>query len=381
MELKLPLSKVKEFISLSKAIETEQSDFENLQVLKYIKIEVDFDICTITKTSLRSFIQFTFDLKHEDCVMIIMEKELIDYCSSSNREDLFITQSEEKETTLTDGYIISEFYNGKYEVKDFFKIPKAGKPTCRLSKEVLLNFNIAKIYSGEDDLRPSFKYIYIDSVYDDKAKEQVSYMYASTMRILYLKKFRFNLPKLALSKDECSTLSKYEYVDYCEVKEDKNWNIYKWNNVVYGFRQSDEALGFPYQMFLNIEKKNYIKFKTDDFINFCNSTKIRMSKADGKATYINSSAKISGTTAELICNDNENRKKNKFNTKVEVVGQPFDFNFDHSQMLDIFKSLPFSEICISDEQTKNEQGAKIADMLGIFSLSDGDYFSLVSKII
>jgi hypothetical protein len=201
------------------------------------------------------------------------------------------------------------------------------------------------------------------------------------MRTLYLKKFNFILPKLSLSKEECSTLSKFEYADYCEVKEEKNWNIYKNNNIVYGFRQNDEATGFNYKMFLNIEKKNYIKFKTDDLINFCNSTKIRMSKADGKATYINSTAKIRGNQCEFICEDNENRKKNRIFSNVDVVGEAFDFIFDHSQMLEIFKSLPYNEICISDEQTKNERGEKIADMLGIFSLLDNDYFSLVSKYV
>lgn len=387
MELKLPLNKVKEFIALSKAVETETSDLDNLQVLKYIKIEIDFDTCTLTKTSLKAFVQLSFDLKAPDSSILVLEKELVDFCSFSNRDTVTITQEPEKDMVLSDGYTYSEHYNGKYEVKDFFKIPKYGKPTVRIPKDVLMNLRFARIYSGTDDLRPMFKYIYIDSMYDEDRKMQVSYMYSSTMRIFFFKRFDYNLPKISLSKEECVALSGFEFIDYCqsEIEGHFNWNIFKNNNTVYGFRQSDEAKGFTYSNFLDIKKNNYIVFKLEDLINFCNSTKIRMSKADGKATYINSKVKleksITGYRAELICDDNENRKKNRIFTDVTVEGEPFDFIIDHSQMLDIFKSLPFNEICISNEQKRNDEGVIMFDALGLFSKLEESYFSLVSKLV
>lgn len=371
MKVTLPTSKLKEFLNLSKFIETEESDLDNLQILKYLKFEIVFDKCTVTKTSLRSFFQFSFDVKHEDCEFIVLESKISDWCSLTTQEKTTITIKQVESKTgithnvvLSDGYYKPKHDGGKYEVKDFFKIANYGQSTKRIPKEVLLALDSAKIYTGTDDLRPMFKFVYLDD----------NYVYSSTMQTFFLKKFEIELPKISLSKLECVILATFPYVEFRTDSEGKSFNVFSFENSVYGFRQEEDARGFAFQSFLPLlEKKQCFKFKTDDFINFCNSTKI-VSKSK-KPVYINSKAFVTENKLKLSYIDTERGIENEIEVECVLNGDEFDFIFDHNQLLEIFKSLPYNDICISNEDHPESNFYA----LSLFNEQDKSYTGLVTK--
>lgn len=369
MIIKLPLEKIKDFLTFASDIQSDKSGIQ--PILKYIKFEIVFGECLVTKYNFEGYVQYSFDSDEEDCEFIIPEKDLIDFCSVSNEpyiiiefgnKNIHIIKNKESKKCYS-----VKYNDGGYKVIDFPKLPVENSQQfteAKLDKNILLAIQMAKPYTGSDELLPQLTSIYIDS----------NYIYAYGGSACYLSKINETLPKIAFSKKETQILSKFDTVDFC-VANELGWNIYKYRNVVYGFRKQEGAVGFDYNLFVSKSKRDlpYFNIKTDDLVAFCTSVKNYCNSNDKTRTnakWKNSNLKLEDGLINLSFDVAEVNEGVSLVCDTTGTLQECDFSFNQTLCTDIFKSLPYNEIFISDA----------GNMFIIYNEQDKNFIGFISKV-
>lgn len=354
-KITLPVKDIKNFFEVSKYVKSEKNDVS--PILRYLKIDIEFGICFITKANLDSFCKYNFSINHDD-ISFLIEEEKLSILVSLTKEDKIEIQYKKDHILLTDGYFKQKCNNISYKVTEFRSIPDFLKSeSFVLNKSILSKLSSAKIFLGKDNIiSPYFLFVYFE---EDK-------IYSSSGQSIYFYKMKDGekVPKFALTENECTLLSGYESVIY---SKSENYNTYKIGNVVYGFIQSSNANYYPAESQTNkAEKKNYAIIKIEDIINFCNSTL----KFSGN-TYCNSDLFVESEISRFVFSDLDKGEENSIETKSTLIGEPFVFRFNPSIWLSIFQNMPYDNICIG-----NEQG-----VVSIWNDSDPQYIGLLSKLM
>lgn len=346
----LSVEKLKEFVALSKFIVSDKSEI--LPVVKYIKITILFNTVTMTKSNIKSFCQYTFDTDSEDCEFLLEERILILFCQHSKGKNVKITI---KDTTviLNDGYYKQKYVPSNHSILDFPKMPQTDLETERIPKEVLDSFKCARMTTGQDTLFPMFMNVY----------SKDNYVFSSDKQRMYIKKFDLDIPEMSLSKTECQLISNFNYIDF---SKSENYNIHRFNSVVYGFVIQEDAKPFDIGRFLNLNRReNYFSIKVEDLINFCDST---ISIAGN--TYCSSTISLQGNNCNIVYDNPERGEMNELDVEIVREGDEFEFQFNPILWNEVLKSLPYDTITISDE----------GPMLNLYNSNDKNYQGLIAKI-
>lgn len=353
MKITLPVKQLKDFFDLSKFVKTEKSDIN--PILKYLKIEIEFNTCFITKSNSEAFCKYNFGIEHDDVSFLIEEEKLLTLISLTKKDKITI-QEQNGQIIISDSYIKYKCSNHTYILTDYKSIPEFDKSQGYLiSKELINKLKIAKNFIGTDKLiMPYFCFVY----YKDNV------LYSSTSQIFYIDELKTSLQKAYFTETECNFLSQYDNVNYCQLE---NYNIYKIGSLVCGFIQLHGANFFDTSSFSQrITKSNYASLKIEDIINFCEST-IKFAK-DGFNT---SSVEFSNSNAKFVFIDKDKGEENIIEVDSSLSGNPFVFHFNPYQLLNVVKNLPYERINIGDEN----------GCVSVWNDNDVKYFSLISKIV
>lgn len=352
MKITLPVKQLKDFFDLSKFVKTEKSDIN--PILKYLKIEIEFNTCFITKSNSEAFCKYNFTIEHDDVSFLIEEEKLLTLISLT-KKDKIVIQEQNGQIVISDEYIKYKCSNHTYELSDYKIIPEFDKSQAGLiGRDLIDKLKIAKNFVGSDKLiMPYFCYVYYTN----------NTLYSSTSQIVYINQIKTNLDKCIFGETECNFLSQFDNVNYCQVD---NYNIYKIGSLACGFLKSESAYFFEIKQFYErVTKSNYASVKVEDIINFCEST-IRFAK-DGFNT---SSVEFVSDKAIFSFIDKDKGEENVIEVESSIKGVYFTFYFNPSQLLNVVKNLPYERINIGDE----------AGCVSIWNENDINYFSLISKI-
>lgn len=344
IELKIPIDRVKEFISLSKFIQSEKLDIS--PILKNIKVEVLFGTCKLIKSNNNSFLEYCFDLDSDDCEFLI-DISYIEHFALNSKETNLSIKIKESVANLTDGYIKQKRNLSAYNIEEFPKLPEFNEDTVALTENFLRALDSAKAHSGKDKLVERFLPVYVDN----------GTIYASSGQVMYINNFKIETPSFALTPNECQLLSSFKSILY---SKSDNYNTYKNGNIVYGFINPEGATGFPYEIISSQFKDGAtVIINKEDFINFCIST-----KTFAGTDFCASTCNINKDSAELIYQDKEKDEENRADIFVKSEDE-FSFNFNPAQIIEIFKSIPYKSlnliendnfIIIKSDEDKNYSG-------------------------
>ena len=365
MFIKLPLQKLKEFTDLSKSLQSSELE----QIYQFIKVEIDFGKCTITKSTRDSFLVYTFDLDAvDDCSFIIQEKVLSDFSNSTNENYVYIELNESggnihkiKDSLNSKKCYEKVFNDGGYKIKDFpsSHVKLDSITYSRLGKNQIDSILRAKSFVGKDDLAPMYNHIFISPTKPDPNKNGKSDLYINSFggQTMYLDRIGSDLsfPFLAISPRESAIITKFEWLDYNS--DTSNFNIYKYGlngEVIYGFSRVEGAnpvdLSLPLSMF---KKDNYFIIKTNDILKFCTSIKLYSGTNDKDredSKWKNSSCTLDFGECTLFFELEKISESIKVICDVTVVGSEFNFNFNQNFLYEIIRGAfsGYDEICISD---------------------------------
>jgi hypothetical protein len=329
-------------------------------ILNYIKVEIVFGVCILTKSNHSQFVQYQFDTDFDDSEFLLLESELKNFSSTSNSKSFTasLDVSNPGSVSLNDGYYNYDFNNSISSgdrilgIDMFPKIPEQKTETIKITKDMISYTNIAKEFASDDVTLPHFMNIYIkeNEVFASDARESFFY-----------KKLHGSFPLIALSKKECILLNNFEYAEYYN---SDNFNCFVYGSAIYGFINKENQSGYEISQFKTFDKSKYLRIKTSDFINFCNAC-VKFSKSK--------SEKIVSTVSRFMYKDSltisysNDNKELKVPVNCESFGiTELDFHFNPTTLLNKVSSMPFEYICISF----------LANKFYLFSEQDADLFSL-----
>ena len=358
--IKLPLDNIKEFLGYASLIPSDKLDL--LPILKYFKVEIIFNECTITKCNGRDFVSYTFSCKEDDYEFLLHENELKTFCSVSNEQFIFIDIS--VKTTLKDTKNYKQSYaNELYDVVDFPKINSYNDEySIRLSKSLLNLISIARNYCGTDDLDSRYSSVYIN-------KEHI---YSTNGNCLFTNKHLEEISSdIVITKRESEVISKLGFVDYMQ---SESQNIFKFDNIIFGFTKIDLVASLPYTLFIEkTKKKNNFKVNVVDLVKFCQAVLSSSSSSTGdkEIKWLNSLCTVDNNNANLLFRLDE-RKEISIDSPAVLEGLAFNFRFNQKMCYPIFKSLPYSEIYVSNEEECNA--------VAIYNKNDPNFIGYIFKI-
>lgn len=331
MKITLSVDEVKKFIQVSDSIKLESKKFS--PVLSYLKLSSSFGECTITKSSQFEYCRYSFDSNNSDFETLIEYDALLELLSKT-KATAFTIETDGKFVHLKDGYYHFRFSTSDAEINNY---PIHNSPNEsayeRLNIDSMKTIQIARGNTGNDKIREFMNFIYID--------KQTIY-WADTSSV-FAKKIEENYSFYALSLAESILLSKFNYVD---ISVQETWNVYRYENAVFGFKNSDGAVGFNYAGFLSyLKRDNFCTINVEDLMNFCTST-LALNK-DAKICTSLFNAKEEKVDLEF--SDLISGLENKLKIKCGLVGNEFSFNFEPRKMIDVIKPLPYNEICLGKE--------------------------------
>lgn len=349
-KISLPLDKVKEFLASSVLIPHK----DIMPITRHIKIEVEFEVCTIIKSNTDSFCRFKFDLENvDDCIFLIDEEYLDHICKHSTETEITLEFSDGF-VDIKDGKMSSKRNLTKFDLIEFPHVPDENEEKIIMQEDAIKSIYCAKNFLATDSLQKMFAYVYVDT----------NVVYASDRNSMYLKSFNYDLPKLAISSIECDMLYSLGAVQYSKAE---NFNTYKRGAVEFGYITHTDSNFFDYKMFQSkCTFKDKFTLQKSEFLKFCNSS---ISFAD-KKTFGVSKAKCSFSFLNFSFKNKDRNEENKMDIQVNSDGNDFEFNFSNNDMSLFLKSLPYDSITVSDE----------GSMIAVTSTEDKNFFSIIMKM-
>lgn len=324
-----PTDKINAFIECAKLVPTDKGDLN--PVFKYIKVEIEFNICTLTKANERGFCQYTFDTIEDDLEpFIVNEKILIAFCDST-KSPTFKLKIEGKNVVLTDGYFKQTSVPIWEEVSSFVKLPDLKVEFERVNRDIIEQITIGSNFISNDELQPTFCSMYSDG----------QTVFSSNQQIIFTKRFKKNIPVLSLTPYEASAVKDLPFFDYfCT----GNINIYKNNNVVYGFRIPEGTKPFPHQIFFDgLDCESFFKIKKEDFLNYCKFI-MKFDEGGNAVSEVN----IERESARIFYENKQSGETNEIFAPILVTGKVDGFYFIPHMINKIFTSIPSDHVCIGE---------------------------------
>ncbi len=348
---------LKEFIRKAGFVKTNSI----IPILEYYRLDISFGEAVLLKHNLSCFVQYNFSVDDLDDLSVLLNEKILVAFVNQTKSDVIDISSNGTITKLTDGYYNVQFDSTGCDISLFPVLPKVIEYQTRLGKELIDAIKIAKLSLGKDSIYPQYTCVYL----------QDRLMFACDRITIFYQTFNYNLPNIKLTFGECNLLGDYNSVDYAL---SDNYNIYRGDNVLFGFRLVEGANGFDYKPVTdNLKKQTPVIMKTADLINFCEST-----LGISGATFNASRMITDGNSITMVYEDSGIGTKNEikvFNEGAACFHDSDDdfagFSFNPVLFLPIIKALPFDKIYIANER----------HMVSFFNPQLPDYTGAVTKIV
>lgn len=355
MQIALPIEQIKDFLSLSRQIKTDE-----ILINKYIKFEIVFGTCFLIKKNFYGYCRYSFNTNEDDCSFLIPIDKLEGMINVTKSKTLKITINE-TETLLDDGKAKYNCNTNGISVLafDFIKEESSKDIISRIDKSTIEILKQAKAFAGNDDLIPQFSCIYIDE----------DTIYSSNRSSLFFKTLTKQFPKISVTQKELEMISAFDYVDYAVIN---NHNIYIYGNLTYGYIQTTNAVGFPAKQQIDkLTKENYIKINLENFIDYCKYTIGFIDQSKKDKEFETSECKVNNGVLDLVYEDKKLNEINSLHLKIlEQRGDDFSFHFQHSIWKDLLSILPYENIYLG-----NEEG-----FISVWSDKDSTFIGILPKM-
>lgn len=192
-------------------------------ILQFIRVVIEGDFATLTKSNLESFIIHTINNDSEDCSFLVDEKILFEFVQLSSSE--YINFSVEKTRILIyDDRNHSESQTERAEM--FPQIDLSNEEWTPISKPALVAIGIAAEIVFGDEISGMRNTVFVGE----------GYVAGSDATIGFKQAFKEPLPKLSLRKKVAMAISK---LNKAEHSFNKSFDLFKDNHVLFGFRKAE----------------------------------------------------------------------------------------------------------------------------------------------
>jgi hypothetical protein len=354
IKINLKTDELKKFISASEYISLE-SEALNPVLSKYILLDMVSGDCKLTKANLSNYCITDCQSDSLDDAKIPLDFALFNQIVTQTKNTTITITYDKGIVKLTDGYYNLSFNSSGTELDMFPRMPDIPE-TTRINLDLINGIKLAKTCLGTDDLRPFLKGVHL--------KDNI--LYSSNAQTSYVKIYdNLNTLGFSFAKDECNMICSYTYIDY---GFNDSFNIFSYENFVYGFRKQNGVIPFDYGFVTKgITKEKSVTIKTEDFINFCQST----ISINGNREYCTSSLKSDeyGMTTFLF-RDTIIGTENMLPSPSK--GCNMEFNFEPKRVLPIIKLLSNQEIKVCDE---------VNNRISFHNPSDDTQYFLIMRIL
>lgn len=225
-----------------------------LPILSFLRIEIDGDFCSITKSNGQSFLVKTIPNDSEDCTFLVdenilnnyleyVETEYIEFDVESTRITLRATGSRSGNVSPTDdsrGYPVIDVSSNEW---------------VSLPKLVLVSAGICSNIIFDGEIAGPKSYVFIGRGFVAGCDSYIGYCQPISEAI----------PELVLRKDVAVCMSK---MNSCSVSSNSSYDLFKEGSSLYGFIKSDQpffelqpifGMNWEGDMF-NVNRNNIVKF-------------------------------------------------------------------------------------------------------------------------
>jgi len=343
LKLNIPIKPLKEFVSLCKFIQAEK--LELMPILKYIKFEIDFGDLSITRDNTFEFLTYKMNVDCEDCSFILPYEKFSDYIASSTGE-YFELKIDGSNVNAYDGKLRQKWtIEANVKVEDFPKLASINDTWFVFNKQLIDILGVSKnITKVKDDLIPSFSCSHVTP----------TCVYSTNQMIVFKKDMKNDIEEsIPVTPKEVLCISNLPSVAYST--SNKSHNIWKSENVLYGFRRKDGSeKGFMYNHFfelISFPRKQYITISLNDIIYFCESTKkFRSGLVSNAILFVEGGRCILKYVDKALNEENEL----PINFRTTFTLENFEFIFNTDVFFEAVQKFPYSELSICIDKYTHE---------------------------
>jgi len=368
--IQLQKSELEKFLSLSSYTNLTSECIQLMPDTEYIKIELKRGFCTMSVSSVNSFVSYMFSTtNNEDLTILVSILHLREFLKGK-RKDIITIDDSETTTLITDGsFKLSKVKKSDIKLEHFLILPVIkGIEYLRIERSTILKIIVSKKYIElKDKLRPILNGSSI------KGKQLLST--DSTISCFYELDSEYSFS--FFNQKDMELISEFDYIDYCKTE---NWNLIKYKTIVYGSRLTEGLQpGLMHEQinsFVKIlDKSNTIRVNVEQFYDFCNSI-----KSSAKDMTVSTLLTIVENGIKLSYEDVKNNIEEAsqiISAKVTGYEIGYSFKIYQFQIMKVMDSLNSEWINISECVEPNGNKGYI----GFWLEEDKSFHSICSKAI
>jgi len=222
MQARIRKSEIVSFKEQSGTINTSKV---SLPILKFLKIDIEGDFCSITKSNHESFIIKTFGNDSEDCSFLVSEDTLyhfVNYCDSE-----YINFLIDGTRIVLSGGHSSKVSSPTDSAKIYPSIDTANNAWISLPKLSLTSAGLASQIIFDGEIAGPKSYVFFGN----------GNVAGSDGSIGFLQPIKDHLPNLSLRRDVAQVVCK---MTSCQHGSNESFDLFKENDTLYGFRKSEQ---------------------------------------------------------------------------------------------------------------------------------------------
>lgn len=289
--------------------------YNNLPILKNLKVSIANNICTVTKNEINSICIGQIEYEGDETEILINEKVLFALLNVTKDEWIEVHEK----------YIKSGVDKIPITFEDIMNYPNppdiTDQPSYKLTKDHIAAINIAKNYISDMDNQMQYQFVHLN--------EEAIYAFHS--HYFYINNSFDKLPVAQLTKEECNIITSQDEIDFLDLP---NHHVFFIPGYTYIFTKAEEVKITISAVVskLQLAAKEFVcsKDQISDFISLANSV---------------SESQIATCTLSgnmLSMNDASYNRGNE--RVVNMEGEADEFIFNSRLVAVPFKAIPYTTI-------------------------------------
>jgi DNA polymerase III sliding clamp (beta) subunit (PCNA family) len=225
-----------------------------MPILNYILLQAGGGKCSLTKTNLQTFCNYTFEAEGE-CAILMEETTLKALCSTSESDIIDITVLDEHTIQISDGSQTLTF--DTFPITEYPKFPEKKGKAYTIPTEVIRALACSVAYI--DPKHPRLQYVHIVN----------NGVFGSDSMTMYYKSFDLELPPLILAKQSVNSISQFEELTY---STNGAFDFFGSNDTTYGFTRTADYRSPDIKSLIGMTKTEGIKIRKALIEKFCSVT-------------------------------------------------------------------------------------------------------------
>lgn len=279
--------------------------YNNLPILKNLKVTIAGEICTITKNEINSICVGQIEYEGDDIEILINEKVLFALLNVTKEDWIEV--------------------HGKYLKSGVDKIPISfepidnypilpeisDKPSYKLTSDHISAINIAKSYISDQDNQMQYQFVHLNN----------DAIYAFHLHYFYINNSFEGLPVAQLTKEECNIITSQSEIDFLDLP---NHHVFFIPGYTYIFTKPEEVKISINAVItkLKLPANEFVCTKSEimDFISLANNvseSQVATCKLSGKLLSMNDASYSRGS--ERVLNMDNNSDEFVFNSRLIAV--------------------------------------------------------------